>query len=84
MSSRYYSGAVEVQDDLLGFMQDIVRIPSLSSREGAVIERIRREMERLDYDEVTVDPMGNLLGRIGNGPRVIAIDGHVDAVVVPG
>ena len=82
MSSRYYSGAVGLQDDLLGFMQDIVRIPSLSSREGAVIERIRREMERLDYDEVTVDPMGNLLGRIGTGPRVIAIDGHVDVVDV--
>ena len=63
-------------------VQDITRIPSLSSREGAVIERIRQEMERLGYDEVTVDPMGNLLGRIGNGPRVIAIDGHVDVVDV--
>jgi hypothetical protein len=39
-------------------------------------------MLRLDYDEVTVDPMGNLLGRIGSGPRVIALDGHVDTVDV--
>jgi putative selenium metabolism hydrolase len=63
-------------------MQDIIRIPSLSSEEGAVIQRIRDEMLRLDYDEVTVDPMGNQLGRIGSGPRVIALDGHVDTVDV--
>ena len=80
MSSSYYAAAMAVKDDLVNFMQDIIRIPSLSSDEGAVIERIREEMLKLGYDEVTVDPMGNLLGRIGSGPRVIAFDGHVDVV----
>jgi acetylornithine deacetylase/succinyl-diaminopimelate desuccinylase-like protein len=78
MSSSYYADAMEIKADLVRFMQDIIRIPSLSSEEGAVIERIREEMQRVGYDEVTVDPMGNLLGRIGFGPRVIAFDGHVD------
>ena len=82
MSSDYYTGAVQLKSGLLKFMQDIVRIPSLSCEEGAVIERIRDEMLELGYDEVTVDPMGNLLGRIGSGPRVIALDGHVDTVDV--
>jgi putative selenium metabolism hydrolase len=82
MTSKYYDGAMNVKADLIKFMQDIIRIPSLSSEEGAVIQRIRDEMLRLDYDEVTVDPMGNLLGRIGSGPRVIALDGHVDTVDV--
>jgi putative selenium metabolism hydrolase len=82
MNSTYYANAVEVKADLVKFMQDIIRIPSLSSEEGAVIQRIRDEMLRLDYDEVTIDPMGNLLGRIGSGPRVIALDGHVDTVDV--
>ena len=82
MNHDYYEGAIALKDDLLKFMQDIIRIPSLSSREGVVIQRIREEMERLCFDEVTVDPMGNLLGRIGNGPRVIALDGHVDTVDV--
>ena len=82
MSSTWYDGALEFKADLVKFMQDIIRIPSLSSQESAVIERIREEMQRLDYDEVTVDPMGNLLGRIGHGPRVIALDGHVDTVDV--
>jgi len=82
MSSSYYAAATAVKDDLVSFMQDIIRIPSLSSEEGTVIERIREEMLRIGYDEVTVDPMGNLLGRIGSGPRIIAFDGHCDIVDV--
>jgi len=82
MSSTYYADAMDIKDDLVKFMQDIIRIPSLSSEEGAVIERARQEMLRIGYDEVTVDPMGNLVGRIGNGPRVIAFDGHIDTVDV--
>ena len=82
MSSTYYADAMEIKADLVKFMQDIIRIPSLSSEEGAVVERARQEMLRIGYDEVTVDRMGNLLGRIGNGPRVIAFDGHIDTVDV--
>jgi putative selenium metabolism hydrolase len=75
-------GARKLEKDLVAFMQEIIRIPSLSSDEGAVILRIAEEMETLGFDEVTVDRMGNLLGRIGNGPRIIALDGHVDVVDV--
>lgn len=67
---------------LTGFLGDIVSIPSLSTQEGPVIERIADEMTRLGYDEVRVDPLGNLFGRIGSGPRILAIDGHCDVVDV--
>ena len=82
MSSTYYQDAMAVKADLVKFMQDIIRIPSLSSEEGAVVERIKEEMLRIGYDEVTIDPMGNVIGRIGSGPKVIAFDGHVDTVDV--
>ncbi|MEJ2128282.1 MAG: hypothetical protein P8X81_05510, partial [Woeseiaceae bacterium] len=82
MNNNYLSDARSMEADLTAFMQDIIRIPSLSSQEGNVIARIREEMQKLGYDEVTVDPMGNLIGRIGSGPRVIAFDGHVDIVDV--
>ena len=78
--SQYYADAKKLEDGLGAFMQSIVRIPSLSSQEGAVIERIQKEMLRLGFDEVRTDPMGNLIGRIGSGPRVIAFDGHADTV----
>jgi putative selenium metabolism hydrolase len=82
MTSDYHAAAQQLESRLVAFMQDIVRIPSLSSQEGDVIGRIRQEMLDLGYDEVTVDPMGNLIGRIGTGERSIAFDGHVDVVDV--
>ena len=80
INSDYYAHAKTLGADLAAFMQAIIRIPSLSSEEGAVIERIRAEMLRVGFDEVHVDPMGNLVGRIGSGPFVIAFDGHADTV----
>jgi putative selenium metabolism hydrolase len=80
IDSQYYTDAKGVETELATFMQDIIRIPSLSSEEGDVIERVRAEMLRVGFDEVSVDPMGNLIGRIGSGPYVIALDGHIDTV----
>jgi putative selenium metabolism hydrolase len=64
------------------FLRDIIAIPSTSRNEGPVIERIGNEMSDVGFDEVSVDAMGNLLGRIGSGKHIIAMDGHVDTVGV--
>lgn len=64
------------------FLRDIIAIPSTSCNEGKVVERIGEEMNAAGFDEVTVDPMGNILGRIGNGKHIIAMDGHIDTVGV--
>ena len=80
INSHYYADAKALEPDLAAFMQAIIRIPSLSSKEGAVIERMRAEMLRVGFDEVIVDPMGNLIGRMGSGPFVVAFDGHADTV----
>jgi putative selenium metabolism hydrolase len=45
-------------------------------------ERIQSEMKKLGFDEVRFDKMGNTIGRIGNGPRVIVFDSHIDTVGV--
>jgi putative selenium metabolism hydrolase len=37
-------------------------------------------MEKLGYRDVHLDEMGNVLGRFGSGPRVLAFDAHVDTV----
>jgi putative selenium metabolism hydrolase len=68
--------------ELVRFLRDLIAIKSLSSQEEKVIQRIGEEMDRWRYDEVTVDPMGNILGRIGKGKRVIALDAHADTVDV--
>lgn len=70
------------QHRIARFLREIVAIPSLSGQEGAVIARIRQEMEEAGFDEVIVDGLGNVLGRIGDGPRVVAFDAHIDTVDV--
>ena len=68
--------------ELIPFLREIIAIPSMSGKEGAVVRRIEQEMKRLAYDEVWVDPMGNLFGRMGSGKRTLVIDGHCDTVSV--
>jgi len=82
MSSLLYDEAKKREDALANFLKDIVKIPSLSSQEGDVVKFMAEAMKKMGYDEVVIDGMGNLLGRIGDGPRVIAFDGHCDTVDV--
>ena len=80
MSSMLYQEAKKREDAMANFLKDIVSIPSLSSQEGDVVKFLENAMKEMGYEEVVIDGMGNLLGRIGNGPRVIAFDGHCDTV----
>jgi len=82
MKSDIASAAKSMTDDLVRFLQDIIAIPSMCGGEEAVIVRIRQEMEKIGYDRIWVDPMGNLFGQIGTGDRVVAFDGHCDTVDV--
>jgi len=62
------------------FLMDMVRIPAFSTKEKEVVECILKEMQAIGMDEAYIDPLGNVIGRIGNGPRVIAFDAHIDTV----
>ena len=72
----------ENRNQIIQFMQDICAIPSMDSLIGPVGERIQAEMRKLGYDEVRFDKMGNTIGRIGNGPRILLYDSHIDTVGV--
>lgn len=68
------------REAIIRFMREIVAIPSMDGQIREVGERIGEEMRRLGFDEVRFDKMGNILGRIGNGPRVMVYDSHIDTV----
>ncbi len=67
---------------LLEFYLGGLRIPSFSDEEGPYARYIVAEMQRLGYDEAYIDPAGNAVGRVGDGPRVIHFDSHMDTVRV--
>ena len=66
--------------DMTAFLRDLIAIPGESCDEEWVVRRIAVEMEKLGFDAVEIDPMGNILGYMGSGSRIIAFDGHVDTV----
>ncbi|HTX17113.1 MAG TPA: YgeY family selenium metabolism-linked hydrolase [Bacteroidota bacterium] len=61
-------------------LSKLVRRKSLSTMEKEVAQELRQMMEEAKFDNVTIDGLGNVIGRIGNGKRVIALDGHIDTV----
>jgi putative selenium metabolism hydrolase len=61
-------------------LSEMIKIKSLSLQEKEVCQLIKRQMEAAEFDEVRIDGLGNVIGKIGNGPRVIAFDGHIDTV----
>jgi acetylornithine deacetylase/succinyl-diaminopimelate desuccinylase-like protein len=71
-----------LQNELVEFAQNLVRIKSYSGQEREVIKFIEKKMIALGYDEVTIDSMGNVVGKIGNGEKIIMFDSHVDTVEV--
>lgn len=72
----------ENRNQIIQFMRDICAIPSTDSLIGPVGERIQQELTGLGFEEVRFDKMGNTFGRIGNGPRVLVYDSHIDTVGV--
>ncbi len=61
-------------------LSKLVKIKSLSAREKEVQFELKRQMEEAGFDEVKIDGLGNVIGRIGNGKKILAIDGHMDTV----
>ncbi len=72
----------ELQQELIGFARSLIRIKSFSGQEEEVIQFTAQKMKALGFDEVIIDRMGNVVGRIGNGERAILFDSHMDTVAV--
>jgi putative selenium metabolism hydrolase len=62
------------------FLRDLIAIPGESAGEEKVVQRIRQEMEAVGFDRVEIDKMGNILGYMGSGDKIIAFDAHIDTV----
>ncbi len=72
--------AKNYEKEMIQFMRDLIAIPGESCKEEKVIKRIKAEMEKVGFDEVMIDKMGNIIGRIGDGKTKIMMDAHIDTV----
>ncbi len=68
------------KEDMVRFLRAMISHPSESCEEKEVVACIRAEMEKLGFDKVEVDGLGNVIGWMGQGDKIIAIDSHIDTV----
>ena len=68
------------ENDCLKFLLKMVSTKSLSKNEKAVSQVVAKEMRALNYDDVKIDKLGSVIGRIGNGKIKILFDAHIDTV----
>ena len=71
-----------LQDEVVGLTRELVRHPSLSGQEQSAAMLVRQFIQSLDFDEVWVDELGNVVAaRYGDqpGPRLL-FDAHLDVV----
>ncbi|MDO5696052.1 MAG: YgeY family selenium metabolism-linked hydrolase [Eubacteriales bacterium] len=62
------------------FLRDTIKLPSESCHEGPKAKRIQEEMDMLGFNKTWIDPLGNVMGWMGTGEKVICFDGHIDTV----
>jgi putative selenium metabolism hydrolase len=61
-------------------LSKMIKHRSLSTKEEGAATELMNQMEAAGFDEVRRDKLGNVIGRIGNGKKILAIDGHIDVV----
>ncbi len=75
---------LEDEAKVVSLCQALIRLPSVSGQEAAVIEYAGKYLRQQQFDEVFTDQYGSLVGII-NGSRpgpTILFDGHADTVPV--
>lgn len=70
----------EYGQELIAFYRQTVRTRSYSDEEGDVARMVEAKMKELGFDQAYIDPAGNVVGRVGHGPKVIHFDSHMDTV----
>jgi len=58
----------------------LVQARSMSGEEKAAADVLAQQMKDAGFDEVNIDPLGNVIGRIGSGRKILAFDAHIDTV----
>lgn len=74
--------AEEYRDYTAKNLSLLVKAKSYSSKEEEVCRLIVKLCEEAGFDEVRIDGLGSVIGRVGYGPKILAFDAHIDTVEV--
>ncbi len=68
------------RDYTVSNLSRMVRIRSMSCQEEPVMVELKQMMQEAGIGDVKTDGLGNLIGKIGYGKKILAFDGHMDTV----
>lgn len=81
-SSAILAKAKAYRDDTARNLADLIRVPGFSCTEGERIAVLKRLCAASGMEDLRTDGLGSLLGRVGQGPRTLVFDAHIDTVGV--
>lgn len=70
----------EHRTEMVEFLQGFLAVPSVTYGEKEAVDWLANRMLDMGYDEVRVDRVGNVCGRVGSGQTVLLYDAHIDTV----
>ena len=82
ISEQISALAEKYRDYTAGNLSKIVQTKSYSSKEENVAKLIVKLCEEAGFDEVRIEGLGSVVGRVGGGPKKLAFDAHIDTVEV--
>ena len=82
MHEKIKARAKELRSYTAENLSKMVKTKSYSSQEEDVARLIVTLLEEAGFDEVYIDGLGSVIGRVGNGPKKLAFDAHIDTVEV--
>ena len=80
MYKEIFNKAKAYEQETAEFLMKLISTPSFSCKEKDVIGVIKNKMNDNGFDDVIIDGLGNVIGKIGSGKKVIAFDAHIDTV----
>lgn len=72
--------AKKQEQETAELLSRMIRTPSHSGKEKAMAELLKAEMKNHGIEDVKIDGLGSVIGKLGNGKRIIAFDAHIDTV----
>jgi len=78
--AKIQSLSEKYRDYTVSNLSRLVRIRSLSCQEEPLMVELKQMMQEAGIGDVNTDGLGNLIGKIGNGKKILAFDGHMDTV----
>jgi acetylornithine deacetylase/succinyl-diaminopimelate desuccinylase-like protein len=70
------------KDKLIHWLQELVRIPSVTGKEKAISKYVSKELQKMGYKPQIKE--GNVFFEVGEGSRSLLLNAHLDTVDVGG